>query len=201
MESLLQELLQQEQGPFFTEINSLKSWDLWPVFEQYVKDLKTEFLYQSHVHGISHIERVLLFGGLIAMQNHCSKEDTTLLLLACSYHDIGRIDDSLDDCHGKRSSQKLPDVISLLPEDMLIVQAAICAHSMNDSCMEEIITSYSITDQNRALNIARMLKDADALDRVRVHDLNTDFLRFPCSHQYVDFANALYCYYKKSVGY
>lgn len=196
MDSVLLDLLQQENTTLDSEIKVLKNWNLWPTFEYYVKALKKECLYQSHIHGINHIERVLLFGGFIAMQNGCSEEDTRLLLTACSYHDIGRIDDSLDDDHGKRSSEKLPSVISLPAEDMAIVQAAIFAHSIDDSRMEDVISSFAITDKQRALNIARMLKDADALDRVRVYDLDPNYLRFPCSCQYVDFAYNLYKYYQ-----
>lgn len=195
MESVLLDLLQQENTTIASEIKALKNWNLWPTFEYYVKALKKECLYQSHIHGINHIERVLLFGGLIAMRNDCNEEDARLLFTACSYHDIGRIDDSLDDEHGRRSSEKLPSVISLPAEDMAIVQAAIYAHSIDDSKMDDVISSFVITDKQRALNIARMLKDADALDRVRVYDLDPNYLRFSCSCQYVDFAYDLYkCY-------
>lgn len=195
MDSVLLDLLQQENTTIASEIKALKNWNLWPTFEYYVKALKKECLYQSHIHGISHIERVLLFGGLIAMQNGCSEDDAKLLFTACSYHDIGRIDDSLDDDHGRRSSEKLPSVISLPAEDMAIVQAAIYAHSIEDSKMNDVISSFAIADKQRALNIAKMLKDADALDRVRVYDLDPNYLRFPCSCQYVDFAYELYkCY-------
>lgn len=201
MESVLPDLLQQQNTIFEPEIKALKNWNLWPIFEYYVKALKKEYLYQSHIHGVAHIERVLLFGGLIAMQNHCNEEDTKLLLTACSYHDIGRIDDSLDDDHGRRSSEKLPSVITLPSEDMAIVQAAIYAHSIDDSRMENVITSFGIYDKARAIRIAKMLKDADALDRVRVYDLDPNYLRFPCSCQYVDFANSLYSYYRNLLGY
>lgn len=195
MESVLLNLLQQENTIIDSEIKALKNWNLWPTFEYYVKALKKDCLYQSHIHGIGHIERVLFFGGLIAMQNHCSKEDTELLLTACSYHDIGRIDDSLDDDHGRRSSEKLINVVTLPAEDMAIVRAAIYAHSIDDSKMSSVISSFGIADNKRALSIARMLKDADALDRVRVSDLDPKYLRFPCSCQYVDFAYRLYkCY-------
>ena len=196
MESVLLALLQQENNKISSEIKALKNWNLWPVFEYYVKALKKECLYQSHIHAINHIERVLLFGGFIAMQNNCSEEDTKLLLTACSYHDIGRIDDSLDDDHGRRSSEKLPSVVSLPAEDLAIVQAAIYAHSIDDSKMNDVIASFGIYDKTRALNIAKMLKDADALDRVRVYDLDPKYLRFPCSHKYVDFAYDLYNCYK-----
>lgn len=195
MESVLLDLLQKEDISIHSEIEIFKNWHLFPLFEYYVKALKKERLYQSHIHGLGHIERVLLFGGLIAMQNHCNEADTALLLTACSYHDIGRIDDSLDDDHGRRSSEMLPSVISLQEEDMAIVQAAICAHSINDIHMEDTICAFGIYDKQRALTIARMLKDADALDRVRVYDLDPRFLRFPCSNQYVEFAYDLYKYY------
>ncbi len=201
MESVLLDLLQQQNTIFEPEIKELKNWNLWPTFEYYVKALKKEYLYQSHIHGVAHIERVLLFGGLIAMQNHCNEEDTKLLLTACSYHDIGRIDDSLDDDHGRRSSEKLPSVISLSSEDMAIVQAAIYSHSIDDSRMENVIASFGILDKARAIRIAKMLKDADALDRVRVYDLDPNYLRFPCSCQYVNFANSLYSYYRNLLGY
>lgn len=194
MNSVLLDLLSKEPNSF-AEINTLKKWNHWPIFEYYVKNIKKKHLYQSHIHGINHIERVLLFGGLIAMDNNCDEEDIKLLLTACSYHDIGRIDDSLDDDHGKRSSEKLPGVISMDGEDLKIVQAAIQAHSIDDRKMEETIANYMITDKNKALRIAKMLKDADALDRVRVSDLDPKYLRFPCSLNYVDFANHLNHYY------
>lgn len=195
MYSVLLDLLQQENTTIASEIKALKNWNLWPVFEYYVKVLKKDALYQSHIHGVNHIERVLLFGGLIAMQNNCTEADTKLLLTACSYHDIGRIDDSLDDDHGRRSCEKLPSVVTLPAEELAIVQAAIHAHSIDDSHMEDVISSFHITDKNRALAIAKMLKDADALDRVRVNDLDPNYLRFSCSKQYVDFAYELYkCY-------
>ncbi len=196
MESVLLTLLEQESSFLENEIKELKNWNLFPVFEYYVKALKKECLYQSHIHGIGHIERVLLFGGLIAMKNHCNEADTRLLLTACSYHDIGRIDDSLDDYHGKRSSEKLPQIISLNPDEMAIVQAAIYAHSINDVLMEDTIANFGIYDKPRALSIAKMLKDADALDRVRVMDLDPRFLRFNCSNQYVNFAYKLYKAYQ-----
>jgi len=200
MTSTLLDLMESPDSSIANEINELKNWNLFPVFEYYVKALKKDSLYQSYIHGLGHIERVLLFGGLIAMKNQCDEADTRLLLTACSYHDIGRVDDSLDDDHGKRSAEKLPSVISLPAEDMAFVQAAIYAHSINDTHMQDVIRNYGIYDKQRALNIARMLKDADALDRVRVCDLDPRFLRFPSSCQYVDFATILFKSYEKTAN-
>ena len=200
MASVLLDLIQTQDSSIADQISELKNWNLFPVFEYYVKALKRERLYDSPIHGLGHIERVLLFGGLIAMGNQCNEADTRLLLTACSYHDIGRVNDALDDDHGKRSAQMLPDVITMPAEDMVFVQAAIYAHSINDTLMEEVIRNYGIFDKQRALNIARMLKDADALDRVRVSDLDPSFLRFPCSCKYVDFATVLFNLYEKKAG-
>lgn len=194
MSSVLTDLLSQNE-PAFQEINTLKNWKYWSVFDSCYRNIKREHLYKSHIHGDNHIERVVLLGGLIAMDNNCSEEDIILLLTACSYHDIGRIDDSLDDDHGRRSSEMVPDILTLSSEDLKIVQAAIFAHSIDDKKMLDTITQFGIQDTNRALMIAKMLKDADALDRVRVDDLDPKYLRFACSLDYVEFANALYRYY------
>ena len=58
------------------------------------------------------------------------------------------------------------------------------------------IEKYSIDDRDRATLIARLLKDADGLDRVRVSDLDPSFLRFKESLKFVDFAKELFWYYR-----
>ena len=53
--------------------------------------LRRDLLFKSALHGQGHIERVLLLGALIAQREALSPADTRILLLACSYHDVGRI--------------------------------------------------------------------------------------------------------------
>ena len=45
---------------------------------------------------------------------------------------------------------------------------------------------------DRALRLAKLFKDSDGLDRVRLGDLKTKFLRNKFTHDLVDFARDLY---------
>lgn len=195
MRSILLDLLHEENSIFQTELAPLKNWELYPVFEYYLTNLRKEYLYHSHIHGLAHIERVLLFGAILAMETGCNEADTRLLLTACSYHDIGRMDDSVDDDHGRRSSEMLPSFLPLSGESMAIVQASIYAHSVSDARMDDVLSQFFIPDRNRGLQIAKLLKDADALDRIRVALLDPNYLRFQCSHHYIDFSTRLFRYY------
>ncbi len=154
--------------------------------------LRRDRLYQSAIHGQGHIERVLLFGSFLSMENRLSSEDTGLLLDACSYHDVGRIDDSKDDAHGARSALQIAELTGRSGTDLAIIQAAVTAHSPADTHMKSILLQYNLASSLRALSIANLLKDADALDRVRVCDLDPKFLRNPHSVKYVKLASILY---------
>jgi len=46
--------------------------------------------------------------------------------------------------------------------------------------------TYEPVSAESALRVFRLLKDADALDRVRLGDLDVNYLRFPVSHARVD---------------
>lgn len=62
-------------------------------------------------------------------------------------------------------------------EDLLILQAAVEAHSRKEKELSAILQKYHPQDMDRALTIAQLLKDADGLDRVRIWDLDVRFLR------------------------
>ena len=155
------------------------------------EELDTGLLYQSPTHGQGHIERTLLFGALIAQNEGLSEKDTRMVLLCCSYHDIGRVDDHYDLEHGKRSAEKIgaSAELSALFDDCAVAQAAIAAHAVPDAQMEEMKTAYGNTDYERYFLIARCLKDADNLDRVRIFDLEERFLRFEGTRKMVPLAN------------
>ena len=158
--------------------------------------LQTERLYKSGIHGQGHIERVMLLGAIVAKQQGFSARETELLLVACSYHDIGRLDDSRDDLHGKRSA----DAISTIPlpyvsaEELCAVQAAIATHSTKDSMIESFADEYRVPEEYRDLCrlLCKGLKDADNLDRVRLGDLDVRHLRFEESRSLDNAAAAIY---------
>lgn len=156
--------------------------------------LKTDELYDSHLHGQGHIERVLLLGALIAKGENFSEEDTRLALFACSYHDIGRENDRRDDYHGGRSAGLIVKnhLTALLPgatkSDVAILQAAIATHSMHDSDLGKNMALYGVPEeeQERCRRICWCLKDADNMDRIRLNDLDESYLRLNTSKKLVD---------------
>ncbi len=165
--------------------------ELW---KQAMTSLHTEVLYHSKLHGKGHIERTMLFGALLAMKSSLSRVDVALLLLGCSYHDVGRVSDRVDDDHGARSAQQVGDITGLPEGETLnILCVMVEAHSLDDTDLDDVIAKYHVKDTVRARNLALLLKDADALDRVRIaHLLDPSYFRFSCSHVLLPFAFRLY---------
>ncbi len=164
--------------------------------------LDRSVLYESSLHGPGHIERVMLLGALIAWRVSLCDIDTQLLLTACSYHDIGRMHDGVDDDHGRRSAKKLREMSHLIPPvltgyDLRILFAIITAHSLPSADKYDIGVRYHIpTEQkDRYLELAACLKDADNLDRVRLGDLEISHLRHEVSVDLAPFARELYAKY------
>lgn len=156
--------------------------------------LKREELYKSFLHGQGHIERVIMLGALIAMGEKFSLRDTRLTLFACSYHDIGRINDRRDDDHGTVSAEGIVsrDLVSIIPDvsedEIAILQAAIATHSMHDSSLEANECKFGVKpeEHERCRRICWCLKDADNMDRVRLNDLDPKYLRHETSKGMVD---------------
>lgn len=163
-------------------IAELKKSPIFALLLQAYDRLRTERLYESDIHGIGHVERVMLLAAVIAMQQNFSEREAELLLLACSYHDIGRVNDRRDEMHGKRSADALPDIpsVRLGETEMRCVRAAVATHSTSDEMIEVYAKAYRVPDE--ALGLCRLLcrglKDADNLDRVRLGDLDVRHLRF-----------------------
>lgn len=154
------------------------------------RDLDCDLLYKSVTHGVGHIERTMLFGAMIARNEHLSETDTRDVLLCCSYHDIGRIDDRYDLEHGKRSAEKIRESEGLrslfsYPEEAM---AAIHSHAVPDGETEGIPEIYGVKDPGKYALLTACLKDADNIDRVRIYDLDETFLRFEGTRQMVPLA-------------
>ncbi|MCD8144751.1 MAG: hypothetical protein LUD79_05365 [Oscillospiraceae bacterium] len=196
-QSILQQLLTDDQWDCFQPLmERIRQWNDWPRFEAALSALKRESLYASRVHGEGHIERTMLHGAFCAMEEGLAWDDTALLLDACAYHDVGRVNDWYDVEHGHRSAQKLGALTGRSGQELVMLMAAVDAHSRPDREMENTLHAYAPEDYARTVRLAQMLKDADGLDRVRIHDLKTEFLRRPASAQRADFALYLYAKYE-----
>ncbi|MDO4861618.1 MAG: HD domain-containing protein [Eubacteriales bacterium] len=164
------------------EVAELKKSPCCKLLLRAYERLDTARLYESDYHGPDHIGRVMLLGAIIAMQQRFSERETELLLIACGYHDIGRINDYRDEEHGRRAADMLPGIpgLGVSAAEMACIQSAVATHSTNDEKIDAFATAYGVTAENEALcrRLCRGLKDADNLDRVRIGDLDTRHLRF-----------------------
>ena len=79
-------------------------------------------------------------------------------------------------------------------DDKKILQAVIAAHSPEDRAMDKIITNFidPKDDFSRAQFLAKLFKDADGLDRVRINHLDPRYLRNDYSKALVDFSYELF---------
>lgn len=195
------ELLQEGNwDQFQPQFDALAQWVYYPMLVQTLEQLKHEALFVSTMHGLGHIERTILQGAFCAMAEHLDAADTRLLLEACSYHDVGRINDWVDDLHGHRSAGKLGALTGRTGEELLLLQGAVDAHSRRDKVLEDTIDGYAAADRLRAINLAQLLKDADGLDRARLGDLDPRYLRRDSSRDRVALAEEVFRRYQRKIG-
>lgn len=179
---------------FFVEFRESPYYDT--LLETY-ENLNTDILFESRVHGQDHIERVILHAMVIAWKYDLDKADTDILRYAASLHDTKRVNDGYDTDHGHRAAiENSSYAYGLSDEDKEILKGIITAHSRHDDHMIKSLEEFDINDMPRALKLAKMFKDSDGLDRVRLGDLKSKYLRNGFSHEMTDFAQDLYDAYQ-----
>ena len=145
------------------------------------------------IHGVNHAKRVLILCNcLLYLLDDKNIENKIILSLASIYHDIGRKYDSNYKSHGKSSWRKIEQLKLLLDEEDQIketVKYIIENHSVDDG--ETNIETYHIVHRSRAKYLYNIFKDADALDRIRIGDLDTSLLRIKESKNLQNLANYL----------
>lgn len=185
-------LEQADWGIEAQRIRKLKQWHFYPLVLEAIQALNVDALYKSPVHGSGHINRVLIMSALIASQEDLPELLLRQYLMVASYHDVGRYFDGLDLEHGSRSAEQLEELTGYKGEQLLEMQGAVAAHSQPDQRMEEMLSDYAPSDMDRARYLARLLKDADNLDRVRLGDLNPSFLRHESAKSLAGFSRHLF---------
>ena len=141
--------------------------EVLPVYQTYRQKLKK--LYQKHANGLSghdaeHSLRVLLLALLLAAKYNVSKAEMKQIAEAAIYHDIGRVDEAANTSHGK-----LSEIIYEKDGGKdKAVAFLIRNHCVDDeTAHNELIGLFSFKTQKRIEVLYGILKDADALDRVR----------------------------------
>ena len=154
-------------------------------------DLKPEYFdHTSCLHGSGHVYRVmhhvLKLGTTLKFEH-----ETKLAFFAAYIHDMSRQHDGKCSEHGQRAADdKLPLFLPLFrnngmkEEDIPYIYAAVANHSLP--------VDLSQNDPN--YKVTAILKDADALDRIRISadDLKLKFLRISESASLIPFAEELF---------
>lgn len=157
-------------------------------FGRQARDLgyQQERLFQ--VHGLLHILRVL-FLTLIYIFNSgdsLTEEDRQILIYFSLLHDFGRLNEDVDDAHGKRSVELIHKQgirlrgIRLSRKAYRIADLIIAQHCCDDNAGIAAIMAepgLSRKEKEHIIHLFHVCKDMDGLDRVRFNGLDYRMLR------------------------
>lgn len=175
-DKILKELEDNKYIKRFAQYNSLLTDDL--------------FKHPDSIHGVLHCRRVLLHVLTLSYLFKLSLQDELTLILCAVYHDIGRENDDEDIYHGFQSFKKVRkhNLINLMGEQLALVKYIIENHCISDDTAIKNVKKYHITNKEHAVELLKIFKDADGLDRVRLGDLNPKYLRHDISQGLINYA-------------
>lgn len=177
--------------------------DVFKFYQNYIEELSKvvfkDYIDRNPKHGINHVKRVMFYSFLIAYNNKVEKADILNILKAAAYHDIARKNDSFDRNHGYNSAILYLNRSKKCHNDF-ITAILIAYHDVKDDfeIFKKISRTFYIKDINtiaKIYKLANILKDADALDRLRFHNphaiLNPQYLRERVSKYIIPIAKKL----------
>ena len=182
--------------------------DLNEVLPEFTNSKTGEFFFRKYealsgvinkggIHGKQHSDRVALMAMMIAEIEGVFEHDDNnrirdILATAAMYHDLGRVFDIGP--HAKNSVRKLREMRlchldgrKYTDDDKNLLFALVDAHEGTPDKINEMIPLYQITnpsDQDLALKLSSIVRDADALDRVRT-DINLGFYKTDLKPKYL----------------
>ena len=148
------------------------------------------FTHFSPLHGQAHVARVMVHAFRLIEATGWI-EEAPRLWAAVYLHDLARTHDGICHRHGADAMKKfeqLPAVRALFTrggvreEDYPVIKTAVVHHC----------AANELQQSHPHWRLASLLKDADALDRVRIGDLDPRYLRNSEARQMIDFAHALF---------
>lgn len=199
MESLVLERLLNKENIAINEMIQIVKNN--PIFQETMGNFKEQFFIKDRIHGISHNERVALLACYIGVKEGLNNEELRLVLEAAKYHDIGR---GYEGNHGQMSATLIDRnkgyIFPNLNDDEINIVKALChGHSVDDKKYEEIARLYGISDIEKFKRFLDIVKDADALDRVRLPrfgQLDEKYLRTETSKDIIDVSRELFSEYR-----
>jgi hypothetical protein len=141
------------------------------------------FYDDNKIHSIEHIEKVILFAGILSQNQYGT--DIQLLITAAAFHDSGRNGNDTNTDHAELSAKQIEKYFNENPENPFgitkenlgILQTAIHYHEYIEpkrgkvdlEKINELCKQYGVKkeDLESTIKICTLLKDADALDRAR----------------------------------
>lgn len=216
MERILQTYLEQAKNNgellFFNDSDEII---------QILDDLNPQYLYKTNFHGLYHSQKVCFFAYLIGKHENLSSQDMKILLDAAKYHDIGRQNDNEENTHGYSSALLIDRIIKYdNVTDMYLLKAIVEAHAKPDSSDERVLMNWVLEkhdedelfnrkteeiDEKRFKKLCSILKDADALDRLRFKNcpafLDEKYLRIEYSKNLIKLSKLINEYYAKCDAY
>ena len=155
-------------------------------FHDEVADLNKRSLYNFNFaeHNQDHAERVLFYAMYLGNLEAMTTKNYDILVEAAKFHDIGR--GISKDNHALASAMQIDRILQneYSLNDLNLIQAVIELHEMNYekdvTIFWRICSKYGINNNQVAdlRQISNILKDADALDRVRFPgNLKPEYLR------------------------
>ncbi|MGL5381682.1 HD domain-containing protein [Clostridium sp.] len=189
---------QYEPKEVLCKFYNSSEYEVYKKYKGYISE--KNYFNSNGIHGVKHIERVLILSMVISMLIGLNTEEVDLLAMASVFHDIGRKSDGTDRNHGRNSVIKLHslDIYKEKIEKnfdgtkLNILDFVIIGHVMDDSKALIYLEKSNIKDKILGEKLLKYFKDADALDRVRANDLDLNFLRNSNSKKLVEFAKYLF---------
>lgn len=149
------------------------------------------FAHRSTLHGQAHVARVMVHAFRLIEATSGAQEYAARLWAAVYLHDIARQHDGRCYVHGENAVKRLsslPDVRELLrsggvkEDDLPAIETAVIHHCKPDE----------LPPTHEHYRLTALLKDADGLDRVRLGDLNAQYLRHEEARGMIGFAQRLF---------
>ena len=176
------------QVDFAAKIKDFYDMGYLKVLNESMVDMNNSNAYNPELsnqeHGVDHAERVLTFASYIGLKSDLSAREMSILIESSKWHDCGRVLVANDTEHAIKSAAKIKDLIGerYSIRDIDMIKAAIELHEIDegkcnyDEVFNSVCNKYSIdaSDKNSLRVISDILKDADALDRLRFTFGNLD---------------------------
>lgn len=209
MNDILQRLIKNKNSVYHKlndYLDSINCEELLPVLD----NVKKNKLVKSYFHGLHHSQKTCFFAFLIGKNLNLSIDDLKIVLDAAIYHDIGRENDVEDSIHGFTTAIKMDSERDSYGDfykndlNFTYLKAICDMHCLDDCRMKRIFEGYELENPNidyeKFEMLAKILKDADALDRARFKKtsqaaLKEKYLRFDISKDLIEISRLMNDHY------